>query len=90
MKTVSAMGMRRRFGGWLDKVRATAEPVLIERDGKPMAVLAPLPAAQSETDGRDRRRAALDRLCRLSRPTSRGRHPERWVERERDAWTKRP
>jgi antitoxin (DNA-binding transcriptional repressor) of toxin-antitoxin stability system len=89
MKTVTAMAMRRQFGGLLDEVRLTSEPVVIERDGKPMALLSPLPASAAQADIKERRRNALNRLCGLSQPTVRGRRPQGWLKRERAAWAGR-
>ena len=89
MRTVSAMTLRRHFGGLLDDVRDKAEPVLIERDGTPMAMLAPLPESARRGDDRARRKDALKRLCNLAKPTKRGRHPQAWLDRERETWTGR-
>lgn len=89
VKTVSAMVVRRHFGGLLDEVRTTAQPVLIERDGCPMAVLAPLPVSLGQADERHQRQLALERLCGLSNPTSRGRDPQAWLDQDRSAWAER-
>ena len=86
MKTVSAMTMRRHFGAMLDQVRGTSERVVIERAGRPVAVLGPLPEAEAEPGDRVRREAALARLAGLSKPTARRRDADRWVRREREAW----
>jgi len=86
MKTVSAMTMRRQFGGLLDEVRLKSETVVIERDGKPIAMLVPMPTSADAATDRMRRHAALERLCGLSRSTPRGRDATRWVAEERAAW----
>ena len=89
MKTVSAMTMRRHFGGLLDAVYSKAEPLLIERGGKPMAVLAPLPGYDAAKNTCTGRLAALERMKVLSKPTSRGRDAQSWVSRERNGWSGR-
>ena len=86
MRTVSAMTVRRHFGGILDSVYAESETVLIERDGKPMAMLAPIPASVEAEVIRKSRLSALDRMAALSKPTDRGRDAQSWVSKERDSW----
>ncbi len=86
MRTVSAMTMRRQFGGLLDEVRLKSETVVIERGGKPVAMLVPMPASTDPAEDRARRHAALDRLCCMSKTTPRGRDATRWVAEERAAW----
>ena len=65
MRTVTAMDLRKRLGQILDAA-AAGEPIAIERDGRPMAVLVtPEAAARLGEDERarvDRALAALDRL----------------------------
>ena len=39
IKTVSATEAKNRFGGVLREVSRTDEPILVERDGKPVAVI---------------------------------------------------
>ena len=38
-KTVSATDAKNRFGGMLREVNQTDEPIVVERDGKPVAVI---------------------------------------------------
>ncbi|MCA9901332.1 MAG: type II toxin-antitoxin system Phd/YefM family antitoxin [Ardenticatenaceae bacterium] len=38
-KTVSATDAKNRFGGVLREVNQTDEPIVVERDGKPVAVI---------------------------------------------------
>ena len=83
------MTMRRHFGGLLDAVYSKSEPVLIERGGKPMAVLAPLPGYDAANRTCTGRLAALDRMVVLSKPTARGLDAQAWVAKERDGWSGR-
>lgn len=89
MKTVSAMTMRRHFGGLLDAVHSKSEPVLIERGGKPMAVLAPLPGYDAAKNTCAGRLAALERMTTLTKSTARGRDAQAWVAKERNGWSGR-
>ena len=38
-KTVSATDAKNRFGGVLHEVNQTGEPIVVEKDGKPVAVI---------------------------------------------------
>jgi len=89
MKTVSAMTMRHHFGGLLDEVRLKSTRVIIERDGKAVAMLTPIPESMAADTDRSRRLAALDRLSGMSPATARGRDPAGWLRRERDGWAGR-
>ena len=65
MITVSTMEMRRRVGDILNRVALRGDEYLIERKGKPMAVVMPVEKAQAI------RRAAHLRLGEwLSRPNA--------------------
>jgi prevent-host-death family protein len=65
MRTVTAMDLRKRLGQILDAA-AAGEPIAIERDGRPMAVLVTPEAAsrlgEDEQARVQRGLAALDRL----------------------------
>ncbi len=88
MRSVSAMTMRRHFGQFLDEVRYGRKAVIIERDGKPMALLSPLQDDGSLTMRR-KRHAALERCATLGGPTKRGRAAGQWVKDERADWERR-
>lgn len=45
-KTVSATDAKNRFGGVLREVTQTDEPIVVERDGKPVAVILSMSAYQ--------------------------------------------
>lgn len=95
MRTVTAMELRRRLGEILDAA-AAGEPITIERDGRPMAVLV-TPEAAARLDESERARierglAALDRLDAFRERIARL-HPEpedglttvEWLRRERES-----
>jgi len=95
MRTVTAMELRRRLGEILDAA-AAGEPITIERDGRPMAVLV-TPEAAARLDESERARierglAALDRLDAFRERMARL-HPEpddglttvEWLRRERES-----
>ena len=95
MRTVTAMELRRRLGEILDAA-AVGEPITIERDGRPMAVLVTPEAAanlgESATDRTQRVLATLERL-ETFRDRMAGIYPNpddgltttEWLRRERDA-----
>jgi prevent-host-death family protein len=65
MKTVTAMDLRKRLGQMLDAA-AAGEQIVIERDGRPMAVLVtPEAAARLDEDEQQRIARALAALDRL-------------------------
>jgi prevent-host-death family protein len=95
MRTVTAMDLRRHLGEILDAA-AAGEPITVERDGRPMAVLV-TPEAAANLDGDQQARiqrglAALDRLDEF-RERMASHHPElddapttaEWIRQERDA-----
>lgn len=95
MRTVTAMDLRRRLGEILDAA-AVGEPITIERDGRPMAVLVtPEVAARLGEPAQDRTHRVLATLDRLEafRARMAGLYPEpvdglttaEWLHRERDA-----
>jgi prevent-host-death family protein len=95
MRIVTAMDLRRRLGEILDAASA-GEPITIERDGRPMAVLVTPEAAaridQSERERIERGLAALDRLdafrermARLHPDPDDGLTTVEWLRRERQA-----
>jgi prevent-host-death family protein len=95
MRIITAMDLRRRLGEILDAASA-GEPITIERDGRPMAVLVTPEAAaridQSERARIERGLAALDRLdafrermARLHPDPDDGLTTVEWLRRERQA-----
>ena len=47
MQTVTAMEFRRHLGAYLDEVRLKSESVILERAGKPVAMLTPVRQEQN-------------------------------------------
>ena len=65
MKTMSALEVRRKFGGVLDLVAKKRIPVTICRANRPLAVLVPADEYAVGAQGReDRLRLAAERLSR--------------------------
>ncbi len=89
MKTVSAMTVSGDMSGLLDEVRLKSERIVFEQDGQPVAILTPIESTAQGWSERQMRLAALDRLCGISKPTSRGRSVDRWLEKERAEWKDR-
>ena len=88
MKTLQAMQVRRNFGAVLDEVRITAEPVLLQRAGKPIAMICPLPSTPPPgTDAKlQRTQDAIKRLAGLGRSQPRAADLQAWLRTERDDW----
>ena len=55
MKTLSALKVRRKFGGALDRVTNRRIPVTICRTNKPLAILIPADEYKSKSSGREHR-----------------------------------
>ncbi len=89
MKTMSAMTVSSDFRGLLDEVRQKSEKIVFEQDGQLVAILTPFDAEAKRWSDREVRLAALDRLCGISKTTSRGRSVDRWLEKERAEWKDR-
>jgi prevent-host-death family protein len=83
MKSVSAMELRRNLGQILDEVRIREEPVVIERAGKPIAVLGPIPHQDLERE-KTRRIRLVHEAAEKYGPTDRGRDPIGWIRKQRE------
>lgn len=63
MDTINALTFRQKFGEILDKVSKTGEPIVIERQNKPTAVLYPYEEKRGELEEKKRE----DRLEKASK-----------------------
>ncbi len=91
MKTMSAMEVRKHFGEVMDGVRLKSETVILERAGKPIAMISPV-VSDSSGDGAEQRRKrldALDNLRGLGADHPRSSDLDGWLERERGGWDDR-
>jgi antitoxin (DNA-binding transcriptional repressor) of toxin-antitoxin stability system len=86
MKTVPVMEVRRHLGVMLDEVMLRCETIIIERAGRPMAMLSPLNAGNAAGGDIALRLRAVERLAGLGGVTERGRRADDWVDNERAAW----
>jgi len=92
MKTMSAMEVRKHFGAVMDEVRMKSETIILERAGKPIAMIEPFRGG-AEKAGSSRKRErldALDHLKGLGAGAPRSDDLDGWLERERDGWKDRP
>ena len=89
MKTVAAMEVRRHLGVMLDEVMLKCETIVIERAGKPLAMLCPVNDGRTVGGDLAARLRALDRLAGLGGVTARGRRADAWVDAERAGWDSR-
>lgn len=88
MKTMSAMEVRKHFGAVMDEVRLKSETVILERAGKPIAMIEPYRAEEStgsETTLKSRL-DALNHLAGLDADFPRAEDLDVWLENERAGW----
>ncbi len=83
MKRVTLMHLRHHLGSVLDEVRITAEPVVLERSGRAIAMLCPMDYLDRNGNDIDRRREALAGLCGQGRSSSRDKDLSSWLKKSR-------
>ena len=87
MKTITAMEMRKHMGAILDKVNLKSEKFLLERAGKPIAVISPLNSIKNS--GNSEKKSKLNALANLSQIAinkPRSKNIKKWLETERSNW----
>ena len=92
MKTMSAMKVRKHFGAVMDEVRLKSETIVLERAGKPIAMIEPIRSESEKGESVQKRERldALDRLKGLGADAPRSTDLDTWLERERNSWGGRP
>ena len=86
MQTVSAMEFRRHLGAYLDEVRLKSETVILERAGKPIAMLSPVREGKSVSSSAARRLRAVRELRGICTDSERSRNIDQWLANEREGW----
>lgn len=90
MKTITAMEMRKHMGEYIDEVRIKSETIILERSGKPVAMLVPFndtPSAPNRKRKRiDKKIRALKQLSGISADAPRSKNIDSWLKKERDNW----
>lgn len=93
MKTLSAMEVRKHFGAVIDEVRMKSETIILERAGKPVAMIEPYRADHPSTLGvralKQKRLDALKHLSGLGAEAPRAENLDAWLENERRGWEDR-
>lgn len=91
MKTLSAMEVRKHFGAVMDEVRLKSETIILERAGKPVAMIEPFRAEQTRnaSETMKGRLDALNHLAGLGQDNPRSQNLDAWLENERDGWGER-
>lgn len=56
MQNIKALTFRQKFGEIIDKVVSTGDPIIIERQNKPLAVLYPYEEKREEIQAEERKR----------------------------------
>lgn len=92
MKTMSAMEVRKHFGAVMDEVRLKSETIVLERAGKPIAMIEPFrnESAKGESVRKRERLDALACLTGLGSDHPRSNDLDGWMEQERSGWDGRP
>jgi prevent-host-death family protein len=86
MQTVTAMEFRRHLGAYLDEVRLKSESIILERAGKPVAMLTPVGGGSADSSAASRRLRAVRDLAGIHRGSERSNDIDGWLKRERDNW----
>ena len=86
MKTVAVMEMRRHLGAVLDDVRIKSETIIVERAGKPIAMLSPIDKAECPTDQTARKLRAVREMAGIYTASTRGKNMEEWMDTQRGDW----
>ncbi len=86
MQTVTAMEFRRHLGAYLDEVRLKSETVILERAGKPVAMLSPVREGKRAFSSISRQLRAVRELSGIHPESERSRDIDRWLANERDNW----
>ncbi len=88
MKTMSAMEVRKHFGAVMDEVRMKSETIVLERAGKPIAMIKPYRenAAKSGEERKQERLNALAHLAGLDADAPRAEDLDAWLKNERIGW----
>ena len=90
MRTLPVMEIRRHLGAVLDEVRLKSETVVLERAGKPVAMLTPVDRPEPYSDQAARKVAAVREMAGLYTASPRGADVAAWLERERGDWNEGP
>ena len=86
MQTVTAMEFRRHLGAYLDEVRLKSETVILERAGKPVAMLTPVRQGKAASTTVLRQLRAVRELSGIHPGAERSRNIDQWLADERDDW----
>ncbi len=86
MQTVTAMEFRRHLGAYLDEVRLKSETVILERAGKPVAMLTPVRQGRAKSSSASRQLRAVRELSGIHPESERSRDIDQWLANERDDW----
>ena len=83
MKHISLMELRHHLGEVLDEVRIKAEPVILQRSGRAIAMLCPVDYLNRDNQSLTRRKEALDNLVGQGRSAARSKDLTEWLKKQR-------
>jgi prevent-host-death family protein len=79
MKHVALMDLRHHLGTVVDEVRIKSEPVILERSGRPVAMLCPIDYVSAQRDNHEYRERALNSLDGQGRKHARSKNLVAWL-----------
>ncbi len=85
MQTVTAMEFRRHLGAYLDEVRLKSASIILERAGKPVAMLTPV-RSSNVAPALARRLRAVHELTGINPTSTRAADIDSWLQTERECW----
>lgn len=83
MKHITLMDLRHHLGAIVDEVRIKSEPVVLERAGRPVAMLCPLDYMESRRTDNSYKQRALDGLEQAGRKQARAADLSGWLRNTR-------
>jgi len=86
MQTIPVMEVRRHLGSLLDEVRLKSETFILERAGKPIAMLTPVAQPETPSDATSRRLRAVRDLAGCHTNSERTSDVDGWLQHERENW----
>lgn len=83
MKHITLMDLRHHLGAIVDEVRIKSEPVVLERAGRPVAMLCPLDYMESKGVDNSYKVRALEGLEQAGRASARASDLSGWLRQAR-------
>ena len=86
MKTIPVMEMRKHLGAVLDEERLRSETIVVERAGKPIAMICPVDTQEAPNESVKRKLKAVRDMAGINPDSDRAADIDAWLQSERDSW----